>query len=101
LTTFQLPRLVSLAPNREVQPNFQVLGPGALISHHSVLLRRLVVSKVIDIIFYSILFHGFLLLSKGILSKLETIINESVDPQTDTPSKLAVSSLVKLLLKDF
>jgi hypothetical protein len=38
---------------------------------------------------------------KEIMSKLETIINEPVDPQTDTPSKLAVRNLAKVLLKDF
>ncbi len=38
---------------------------------------------------------------KEIMSKLETIINEPVDPQTDTPSKLAVRNLAKVLLNDF
>jgi hypothetical protein len=38
---------------------------------------------------------------KGILSKLEAIINAPVDPQTETPSKLAVRNLAKVLLKDF
>jgi hypothetical protein len=38
---------------------------------------------------------------KGIMSKLETIINEPVDPQTVTPSKLAARNLAKVLLKDF
>jgi hypothetical protein len=38
---------------------------------------------------------------KGILSKLEAIINAPVDPQMETPSKLAVRNLAKVLLKDF
>jgi hypothetical protein len=38
---------------------------------------------------------------KGILSKLEAIINAPVDPQTETTSKLAVRNLAKVLLKDF
>jgi hypothetical protein len=38
---------------------------------------------------------------KGIMSKLETIINQPADPQTDTPSKRAVRNLAKVLLKDF
>jgi hypothetical protein len=38
---------------------------------------------------------------KGIISKLETIINELVDPQTDTSSKLALRNLAKVMLKKF
>ena len=38
---------------------------------------------------------------KGILSKLKAIINAPVDPQTETPLKLAVRNLAKVLLKDF
>jgi hypothetical protein len=38
---------------------------------------------------------------KGSMLKLETIINQPVDPQADTPSKCAVRNLVKVLLKYF